>query len=154
MAQEITSKKVSPIQDATMESKPLPTPKSKQKKIPEVASPENSVMIGGKMIEIKPTKVKYQRNRVAVFYRAIEFQPLMDVQACPVGVYDEERDGDKCVMDWLISVFDDETLVTDNYDEMDTELIERILAIFKRVNKINEKEEAIKNAQESQRAVV
>jgi len=57
-------------------------------------------------------------------------------------------------MDWLISVFDDETLVTDNYDEMDTELIERILAIFKRVNKINEKEEAIKNAQESQRAVV
>ena len=79
MAQEITSKKDTPIQDVKMESKPLPTSKSKQKKLPEVASPENSVMIGGKMVEIKPTKVKYQRNRVAVFYRAIEFQPLMDV---------------------------------------------------------------------------
>lgn len=31
-----------------------------------------------------------------------------------------------------------------HYDEMDTDTIERLLAIFKRVNKIDEKEEKIK----------
>jgi hypothetical protein len=36
---------------------------------------------------------------------------------------------------------------------MDTEMIERILAIFKRVNKIAEKEEAIKNGLLAQKAV-
>lgn len=61
------------------------------------------------------------------------------------GAFGDDRDGDKALMDWLIAVTDNEQLVLDNYDEMDTELIERLLAIFKRVNKIDEKEEKQKN---------
>lgn len=63
------------------------------------------------------------------------------------GAFGDERDGDKALMDWLIAVFDDENIVIDNYDEMNTETIERILAIFKRVNKIDEKEEKAKKLQ-------
>lgn len=61
------------------------------------------------------------------------------------GQLDEGRDGDKCLMDWLIAVFDDVDFVIDNYDAMDAEMIEKILGIFKRLNKIDEKEQARKN---------
>jgi hypothetical protein len=48
-------------------------------------------------------------------------------------------------MDWLIAVTDDPELVQTHYDEMDTELIERLLDIFRRVNRIDEKEARQKN---------
>lgn len=48
-------------------------------------------------------------------------------------------------MDWLIAAFDDEDFVVSHYDEMDTAFIEQVLAIFKRVNRIDEKEEKLKN---------
>lgn len=63
------------------------------------------------------------------------------------GALGDERDGDKALMDWLIAVFDDEEIVVENYDSMDTETIERVLAIFKRINKIDEKEEKAKKLQ-------
>ena len=52
------------------------------------------------------------------------------------GSFGDERDGDKAVMDWLIAATDDEELIVNNYDEMDTEMIEKILSIFRRVNRI------------------
>lgn len=55
-------------------------------------------------------------------------------------MFGDDRDGDKAVYDWVVAVTDDEDLVRAHYDEMDTETIERILAIFKRVNRIDEKE--------------
>lgn len=61
------------------------------------------------------------------------------------GAFGDDRDGDKCVLDWLIAVFDDEDFVVEHYDEMDTAFIEQVLAIFKRVNRIDEKEAALKN---------
>lgn len=62
-----------------------------------------------------------------------------------VGAFGDDRDGDKAIMDWLIAVFDDEKFVVDHYEEMDTALIEKILLIFLRINKIDEKEENLKN---------
>jgi len=56
------------------------------------------------------------------------------------GLFGEDRDGDKAVMDWLIAVTDNEKLIVANYDAIDTETVERLLAIFKRVNRIAEKE--------------
>lgn len=56
------------------------------------------------------------------------------------GTFGDDRDGDKAVMDWLVAVTDNEELILAHYDEMDTDTIERLLAIFKRVNKIDEKE--------------
>ena len=61
------------------------------------------------------------------------------------GAFGDDRDGDKAVMDWLIAVTDDEKLITENYDALDTGVIEHLLAIFRRVNHIDEKETKQKN---------
>lgn len=142
------------LPDATMESKPLPDPTTNTKSLPPVGNPENTVIIGGQPIEIKPTKVKYQRNRTAAFFRVIRTYPLVDILAMDVGSFGDDRDGDKAIMDWLIAVFDDEQLVLDHYDEMDTALIEKILKIFLRINKIDEKEENLKNLEKERTAAV
>ena len=128
-----------------MQEKAQPVLEKKSKELPNVGSPENTVIIGDKLIEIKPTKQKYQRNRTAAFYRVLDMYPLTDIQAMEPGSFGDERDGDKATMDWLIAVTDDEQLVIDNYDSMDTGTIEKMLSIFKRVNKIDEKETKIKN---------
>lgn len=130
---------------AEQEAKELPKVETKEKKLPEVGKPENTVLIGGKLIEIQPTKLKYQRNRTAAFYRVLDMYPLTDILAMETGSFGDERDGDKATMDWLIAVTDDEQLILDNYDSMDTGTIEKLLSIFKRVNKIDEKEAKIKN---------
>lgn len=142
------------LPDSTMESKPLPDPTTNTKSLPPVGNPENTVIIGGQPIEIKPTKVKYQRNRTAAFFRVIRTYPLVDILAMDVGSFGDDRDGDKAIMDWLIAVFDDEQLVLDHYDEMDTALIEKILKIFLRINKIDEKEENLKNLEKERTAAV
>ena len=133
------------LPSAETKGKELPPVTTETKELPKVGNPENTVMIGGKPIEIKPTKVKYQRNRTATFYRALDMYPLVDILAMEEGAFGDDRDGDKAVMDWLIAVTDDEELVLNNYDDMDTATIEKILSIFKRVNKIDEKEEKLKN---------
>lgn len=55
-------------------------------------------------------------------------------------MFGDDRDGDKAVYDWLVAVTDDEDMIRSHYDGMDTDTIERLLVIFKRVNKIDEKE--------------
>lgn len=154
-----------PIPEATSESIPAPASSKKKKTVPKAntsqkevpqetelnramppeVNPENCVTINGETIEIKPTKIKYQRNRTAASYRILEIYPLADILAWDKGVVDPERDGDQVVFDFLVAVFDNAKLVTRLYDSMDTGDIERILSIFKRLNKIEEKEEAAKN---------
>ena len=63
------------------------------------------------------------------------------------GAFGDDRDGDKATMDWLIAVTDDAELVRTNYDAMDTGTVEQLLSIFRRVNKIDEKEQRQKNLQ-------
>ena len=133
----------SPVQ----EQKPVPTPEQEVKELPQVGTPENTVIIGGELIEIKPTKLKYQRNRTALFYKVFDMLPLPDILSFEAGAFGDDRDGDKCVMDFLIAATDNEKLVVDNYDEMDTGTIYKILSIFRRVNKIDEKEAKAKNAE-------
>ena len=119
------------------------------KELPVVGNSENTVMIGGKPVEIKPTKLKYVRNGQANFYKALDQVSLTDIMQWPVGVFGEgdNRDGDKAVMDWLIAATDDEKLIAENYDEMDVGQVNRILEIFKRVNKFVTKEADSKNAE-------
>lgn len=57
------------VPGAEQTAKDLPQPVIKTKELPAVGNPENTVTIGGKLIEIKPTKLKYQRNRTALFYK-------------------------------------------------------------------------------------
>ena len=67
------------LPEVGMTEKALPETTAKEKKLPDVGSPENTVMIGGMPIEIKPTKLKYQRNRTAAFYRFLDMYPLTDI---------------------------------------------------------------------------
>ena len=133
------------IPNGNMEEKKIPDSQMKMKEVPTTGNSENTVIIGGQEIEIKPTKLKYQRNRTAAFYRVLDMYPLIDILAMEAGSFGDERDGDKATMDWLIAATDDEQLILDNYDSMDTGTIEKILSIFRRVNKIEEKESKIKN---------
>lgn len=126
-------------------NKPLPASEQMDKGLPQIGSPENSVRIGDQLIEIKPTKLKYQRNRTAAFYRMLELYPLADILAMEAGAFGDDRDGDKALMDWLIAVTDDEQLILDHYNELDTGMIEQLLQIFRRVNRMDEKEQKQKN---------
>lgn len=139
---ESKSKKIPEVDDKI---KQLPEQTDKTKELPPVVNPENVVTIGEESIEIKPTKLKYQRNRTAAFQRVLELYPLPDILAMDKGYIDSARDGDKCVFDWCCAVTDNSGFVTRHYDEMDTSVIERLLKIFKRLNAINEKEENAKN---------
>lgn len=136
-------------------TKELPEVTDTHKEVPEVThkvvpppktgNPENTVEIGGKLVEIKSTKVRYQRDRTAMFYRMLELYPLVDILGMDSSTFGDGRDGDKALMDWLIAVTDDPDLIVENYDTLDTDTIERLLAIFRRVNKIDEKEAKLKN---------
>lgn len=130
---------------AAEKQKALPMAEQSEKGLPQVGSPENSVIIGDTLVEIKPTRLRYQRNRTAAFYKILEIYPLADVLAMEAGAFGDDRDGDKALMDWLIAVTDDAELVRANYDAMDTGTVEQLLAIFRRVNKIDEKEQKQKN---------
>ena len=132
--------------DTGMEEKSIPDVKMETKELPVIGKPENTVTIGGELIEIKPTKLKYQRNKTALFYKVFDMLPLTDILAMDAGAFGDDRDGDKCVMDFLIAVTDNEKLIADHYDEMDTDTVYKILAIFRRINKIDEKEANAKNA--------
>ena len=100
----------------TAKTKPLPAAEQPEKGLPQVGNPENTVVIGDQMIEIRPTKLRYQRNRTAAFYKILEMYPVADVLAMESGAFGDDRDGDKALMDWLIAVFDDAALVTEHYD--------------------------------------
>ena len=111
------------------------------------------MVIGGTSVEIKPTLLKYMRNRTAEFYRVLDIYPLTDILATGAGILDQTRDGDKCLLDWLIAVTNDAELVRKHYDELSTEDIMKMLEIFKRVNKITEKENALKNRETTGKVV-
>ena len=146
---------VKELPEATEANKELPKENTEQKELPEAkqldkamppeVNPENIVTLGGEQIEIKPTKIKYQRNRTAAAYRILDLYPLADVLAMDKGIIDPERDGDAVVFDFLVAVFDDAKIVTKYYDSMTSEDVDRIVKIFKRLNHIDEKEEAAKN---------
>lgn len=128
--------------------KKVPEAGMAEKQVPPVGVPENTVIVAGTPLEIKPTKMKYVRNGTANFYRLIEKVPLIDIVQIESGAFGEgdDRDGDKAIMDWLIAATDNETFVVEHYDEFDVEQILRIVEIFKRINKFT-KEDDSKNAE-------
>lgn len=137
------------VPEVDVKEKELPNDSKAVKKLPPIGNPENTVMIGGELIEIKPMKLIYQRNRTAVFYHALELYPLPDLLAMDPGTQDmfgDGRDGDKALLDWLVAATDREELMREHYNEIDTDTVYRILEIFRRVNKIDEREAKLKNA--------
>lgn len=142
-----TEMKEKDIPTSEMKDRVTPAVGMKDKEVPKAGDRKNFVVIGGEEIEIKPTKLKYQRNRTAAFYRLLDLYPLIDILAMDENSFGDGRDGDKALMDWLIAATDNEELIVNNYDSIDTETVEKILEIFKRLNRVAEKEEKLKNAE-------
>lgn len=141
------------LPNADQQTKAVPQFKFVGKDMPQIGKPQNTVMIGGKPYQIKPTKLKYQRNQTATFYRALQLYPLTDILAMSARQTGDGRDGDKSLMDWLIAVTDNEQLIIDNYDEMDTGTIQQMLQIYKRLNRHAEKQKNLKNLQAARKVV-
>lgn len=136
--------------NASRKKKEVPTASELDRELPKIEKEENCITLGNKVVEIKPTKLKYFRNRTASIYSALKLVPLNDFLAYEKGVFDKERDSDQILFDFLCAVFDDGNLVRNYYDDMTSEDIERILSIFGRVNHIDEKEEAARKNRETQ----
>ena len=138
------------VPEVEVKEKTIPDNSIKVKELPPVGNPENTVIIGGELIEIKPMKLIYQRNRTAVFYHALELYPLPDLLAMEPSkgqdMFGDGRDGDKALLDWLVAATDREDLIREHYNDIDTDTVYRILEIFRRVNKIDEREAKLKNA--------
>lgn len=131
---------VKPVPEVTDNTPPPPKPTTKKMATPKIGDPQNVVQFGDVEIELKPTKIKYQRDRTAAFYRMLKQMPLVDILALQDGILDPERSSDKMLFDWLIAVTDDPKLVTANYDKLDSESIYKILEIFCRLNHIPDEE--------------
>ena len=137
-----------PEESKLLEETPEETPPKTE--MPSDLKLENCVEIDGQKIEIKPTKLKYFRNKGASAYGIIKAVPIHELLTYGKGVIDAERDSDQLLYDFLVSVFDDSAFVRDHYDEMDADQVEQILKIFGRINHIDEKEEAARKNREAQ----
>lgn len=155
---ETKKNKKTPQESGLVETQPDPSPKvetvpdespAKEEKPSDVIE-ENCVMVGDQKIEIKPTKLKYFRNKAASAYGIIKAVPLHELLTYGEGVFDERRDADQLLYDFLVSVFDDVSIVRDHYDEFDAETIDRLVKIFGRINHVDEKEEAARKNKEAQ----
>lgn len=123
-----------------------PEPKALDKEMPTPYKEENCVTIKGKKIEIQPTKLAYFRNKTASAYEILKAVPLTEFMTVGKGVFDEKRDADQILFDFLIAVFDDKELLKTSYDDITAADVEKILEIFGRINGIEaRKEEARKN---------
>ena len=139
-----------PIPEASKDREPIPEASPLTAPMPDDKKPENCVQLGGLTVEIKPTKLKYFRNRMASAYALLKAIPLSDFLAFKKGTFDDKRSSDQILFDFLVAAFDDAGLVAQYYDDITSEDVERILKIFGRVNHIDEKEEKARKNKEAQ----
>ena len=149
-----TKPKESALKEETPEQSPfeqeIPEASPPKQEMPTTLDPENTVVINGVPIEIKPTKLKYFRNKTTASYGYIKAIPLTEFLTIGKNVFDKTKDADQLLFDFLVAVFDDPQFVTENYDEMTADEIDQIVKIFGRINHIDEKEEAARKNKEAQ----
>jgi hypothetical protein len=121
---------------------------SMNKEMPKDYNTENAIQLGDDIREIKSTKLKYHRNGVTGVARILQRFPVSEIVNVEAGVFDEKRNGDQLVFDFLVAVFDDAEFVKQHYDDMTSADIDRILEIFFRLNGITEREEKNRQAKE------
>ena len=138
------------IPEESKQVETIPDPSPEKEEMPTDYNEENCVVINGQKIEIKPTKLKYFRNKATSGYGIIKAVPLHELLTYDKGVLDPTRNADQLLYDFLVSVFDDSAFVRDHYDDLDADTIDRICKIFGRLNYIDEKEEAARKNREAQ----
>ena len=130
----------------------IPDDKEFDKEFPSDLIAENCVKIGEKIIELKPTKLKYFRNKMASAYGVIKAIPLNEFLAYGKGTIDPNIDADQVLYNFLVAAFDDSAFVRDNYDDMTADDVEQVIRIFGRLNHIDEKEEIARKNRQAQEA--
>lgn len=130
-----------------METKEQPAMGIESKELPAPYEPENTITVGGETIEIKPMKFKYERIGLAQFYHVIEAYTTGVILCAEKGVFHPEKDGDKCMMDWLVAVTDNPAFVRKHYGDFDSKIVDRLIEIHKRLCRVDEKAEHRKNLQ-------
>lgn len=146
--EETPKLKIKPEQTEILQNIPEASPEKAEK--PSDVIEENCVIIDNQKIEIKPTKLKYFRNKSASAYGVIKAVPLHELLTYGKGVIDETRDADQLLYDFFVATFDDSSFVRDHYDDFDADTIDKIVKIFGRINHIDEKEEAARKNREAQ----
>ena len=121
-----------------------------EKEQPQTLPMENCVKLGDDLVEIKSTKLKYFRNKMASAYGVLKIIPLNELLTYGKGVLDEKRDADQLLFDFLVAVFDGPEIVRDHYEDMTADDVEQIFKIFGRLNHIDEKEELQRKNREAQ----
>jgi len=148
-SQEMEVPKLKIVPQPTELKTETPAP-SEEKEMPSPVPEKDCVTIVDQKIQIKPTKLRYFRNKAASGYGLIKAIPLTELFTYEKGVLDKDRDADQLMFDFLVSAFDDVDFVEKNYDEFDAENIDQIVKIFGRLNHIDEKEEAARKNREAQ----
>lgn len=102
----------------------------------------NCIEYEGKLIEIKPTEIKYFANNSVAFYRILESTPLPQI----FNLTEEKNgiDGCSALLVFLSAVLNDAKLAKRIYMSLDSAQIYKALEIFKRINRITELEDNIK----------
>lgn len=141
-----------PLPDTEQEEKKKPSKKMERRELPSIMNEENCVVIDGIKVEIKPTKFKYFRNKTASIYGVLKAMPIQEFFTIPAGKqgFDENRDADKILFDFLVGVFDNANFVAAHYDNMDAEVLDKILEIYGRINGIDKREDQARKNREAQ----
>ena len=131
-------------------NKEVPVESKTDKEMPSSVPLENCVTIDGIQVELKPTKLKYFRNKMAATYSLLKTIPLNELLVYGKGALDKEKDADQVLYDFLVAAFDDAMFVRDHYDNMTADDVEKVFKIFGRLNHIDEKEELQRKNREAQ----
>lgn len=148
--QPVETPKLEIVPDVSPQTETIPDVSPDKTEMPSDYIEENCITVDGKIKEIKPTKLKYFRNKAASAYGLLKAVPLHEFLIYGKGVFDEQRDADQLLYDFLVSVFDDMEFVRDNYNDMDAEQVDRALKIFSRLNHVEEREEQARKNREAQ----
>lgn len=131
--------------ESIVEETALPGESVESPPLPPANNPDNMFVCDGVEMEIKPTRLYYQRNGVAAFYRVLKTFPLPYIFQLPDDYFDAKRTPTKCLMDWVSAVVDNPDFTKKHFDNMTSADIYRLLELFLRLNKIEEMEQQVKN---------
>lgn len=145
---ETPKKDETPQESKQKEDTPELSPMDKD--MPSDVNEENCITIGETKIELKPTKLKYFRNKAASGYNLIKNIPIQEFLSYGKGAIEERRDADQILYDFLVAAFDDSEFVRNHYDDMTADDVEKVVKIFGRLNHIDEKEEQARKNREAQ----
>lgn len=141
------SPQVETTPDATAPVETTPEPSPGKQEMPSDVKEENCVTICGIKVELKPTKLKYFRNKTAGAYSYLQRVPLSEMMKIPDQAFIQEgyTGADQMLYDFLVAAFDDSSFVRDHYDDMTADDVEQVVRIFGRLNHIDEKDTERKN---------